>query len=72
MAEPQLTGGSEQDRQDILRLHDKYIDVNTRFDWEGLTPVELEFVRVAIGVKLLECFGKRLDHLAHSPRVGIN
>ena len=36
MAEAQLTGGSEEDRKEILRLHERYIDVNTRFDWEGL------------------------------------
>ena len=34
-----LVGGTEQDRKEILRLHEKYIDVNTRFDWEGLTPL---------------------------------
>ena len=39
MDEPKLTGGTEADRKEILRLHEKYIDVNTRFDWEGLTPL---------------------------------
>ena len=39
MDEAKLTGGSEDDRKEILRLHEKYIDVNTRFDWEGLTPI---------------------------------
>ena len=35
----ELTGGSEADRNEILRLHEKYIDVNTRFDWENLQPI---------------------------------
>ena len=39
MDEAKLVGGSEDDRKEILRLHEKYIDVNTRFDWEGLTPI---------------------------------
>jgi ketosteroid isomerase-like protein len=39
MDDAKLTGGSEADRKEILRLHEKYIDVNTRFDWEGLTPL---------------------------------
>ncbi len=39
MSEAKLTGGTEADRAEILRLHEKYIDVNTRFDWEGLTPI---------------------------------
>src|ERR1700754_3142578 len=39
MSEAKLTGGSEADRKEILRLHEKYIDVNARFDWEGLTPI---------------------------------
>jgi len=39
MAEARLTGGTDEDRKEILRLHEKYIDVNTRFDWEGLTPI---------------------------------
>ena len=34
MDEAKLTGGSEEDRKEILRLHEKYIDVNTRFDTE--------------------------------------
>ena len=39
MNEPKLVGGSEADRKEILRLHEKYIDVNTRFDWENLQPI---------------------------------
>ncbi len=39
MDEAKLVGGNEADREEILRLHEKYIDVNTRFDWEGLTPI---------------------------------
>lgn len=39
MDETKLTGGSEADREEILRLHEQYIDVNTRFDWEALTPL---------------------------------
>jgi len=39
MDEAKLTGGSEADREEILRLHEQYIDVNTRFDWEALTPL---------------------------------
>ena len=35
----QETHGCEEDRKEILRLHEKYIDVNTRFDREGLTPI---------------------------------
>ena len=34
-----LTGGTKEDREEILRLHEKYIDVNTRFDWENLQPI---------------------------------
>jgi hypothetical protein len=39
MREAQLVGGSAEDRQEILRLHERYIDVNTRFDWENLQPI---------------------------------
>ena len=39
MAEARLTGGSEADRSEILRLHERYIDVNTRFDWQNLQPL---------------------------------
>ena len=39
MAEARLTGGSEADRNEILRLHERYIDVNTRFDWQNLQPL---------------------------------
>ena len=39
MSDSKLTGGTEEDRKEILQLHERYIDVNTRFDWEGLTPI---------------------------------
>ena len=39
MSEPKLVGGSEADRAEILRLHERYIDVNTRFDWKNLQPI---------------------------------
>jgi hypothetical protein len=32
MDDAKLVGGSDADRKEILRLHEKYIDVNTRFD----------------------------------------
>jgi ketosteroid isomerase-like protein len=34
-----LMGGSAEDRQAILALHERYIDVNTRFDWDNLQPI---------------------------------
>jgi hypothetical protein len=34
-----LVGGSAEDRNEILRLHDAYLDVNARFDWENLQPL---------------------------------
>ena len=34
-----LVGGTEADRKRIMQLHADYIDVNTRFDWEGLMPI---------------------------------
>jgi hypothetical protein len=39
MSETNLVGGTEEDRKEILRLHEKYIDVNTRFDWQTLQPI---------------------------------
>jgi len=39
MSEAKLVGGTAEDRQAILKLHDDYIDVNTRFDWENLQPI---------------------------------
>src|SRR5258708_18833588 len=36
MTEPNLVGGSAEDRAEILKLQADYIDVNTRFDWENL------------------------------------
>jgi ketosteroid isomerase-like protein len=34
-----LTGGTEEDRTEILRLHDAYLDVNAHFDWGTLQPL---------------------------------
>ena len=31
-----FVGGSAQDRAAILKLHETYIDLNARFDWENL------------------------------------
>ena len=39
MDQTALVGGSEEDRAALLRLHESYIDVNTRFDWVGLEPI---------------------------------
>ena len=39
MSETNLVGGTAEDRKEILRLHEKYIDVNTRFDWQTLQPI---------------------------------
>ena len=39
MNDPKLTGGTKEDRKEILQVHERYIDVNTRFDWEGLAPI---------------------------------
>ena len=36
MDQPTLVGGSDEERQALLRLHDEYIDVNARFDWAKL------------------------------------
>ena len=36
MDQPTLVGGSDEERQALLRLHDEYIDVNSRFDWAKL------------------------------------
>jgi ketosteroid isomerase-like protein len=49
MNEPNLVGGSAEDRAKVLQLHGDYIDANTRFDWpkvEGLfsgTPESVYF-----------------------------
>lgn len=34
-----LVGGSAADHAAILELHERYIDVNTRFDWRTLEPL---------------------------------
>ncbi len=39
MDEPALVGGTQEDRAALLRLHEDYIDVNARFDWEKLEPI---------------------------------
>lgn len=39
MSQTALIGGSAADRQAILALHERYIDVNARFDWENLQPL---------------------------------
>ena len=39
MSEAKLVGGTKEDREEILRLHERYIDVNTRFDWQNLQPI---------------------------------
>ena len=39
MTETNLVGGSADDHQRLLQLHADYIDVNARFDWDGLEPI---------------------------------
>ena len=39
MSEPGLVGGSQQDREQILKLHADYIDANARFDRQMLDPI---------------------------------
>lgn len=39
MSDANLVGGTAEDRAAILKLHEAYIDVNTRFDWENLQPI---------------------------------
>jgi SnoaL-like domain len=34
-----LVGGTDEDRKEILRLHEKYLDLNARFDWQSLQPI---------------------------------
>jgi len=34
-----LVGGTEKDRKEILELHEKYLDLNARFDWQNLQAV---------------------------------
>lgn len=34
--EVNVTGGSEKDRQDVLALHQKYLEANAVLDWETL------------------------------------
>ena len=39
MSEPNLVGGSQADREQILKLHADYLDANARFDWQKLQPI---------------------------------
>src|SRR5919198_5670806 len=39
MSEANLVGGSQRDREQILKLHADYIDANSRFDWQKLEPI---------------------------------
>src|SRR5262245_34482719 len=39
MSEVNLVGGSQRDREQILKLHADYIDANSRFDWQKLEPI---------------------------------
>jgi len=39
MSEPKLVGGSERDREQLLKLHADYIDANTSFDRQKLDPI---------------------------------
>ena len=34
-----LVGGTEKDRKEILELHEKYLVLNARFDWQNLQAV---------------------------------
>jgi len=34
-----VVGGSQRDREQILKLHADYIDANSRFDWQKLAPI---------------------------------
>jgi ketosteroid isomerase-like protein len=39
MSETNLVGGTTEDREQILRLHEDYLDANTRFDWQKLDGI---------------------------------
>ena len=39
MSEPNLVGGSQRDREQILKLHEDYIDANASFDLQKLEPI---------------------------------
>ena len=39
MSDNNLVGGSERDRELILKLHADYIDANSSFDWHKLEPI---------------------------------
>jgi len=39
MPDAKLVGGTQADRDRILKLHEDYIDANARFDWVKLEPI---------------------------------
>jgi hypothetical protein len=39
MSEPNLVGGSQDDREQILKLHEDYIDANAGFDCQKLETI---------------------------------
>lgn len=39
METERLVGGSAEDRATLLALHETYLQLNARFDWEGLQPI---------------------------------
>jgi hypothetical protein len=39
MNDAKLLGGSESDRKKLLHLLDRYIEVNGKFDWDGLKSI---------------------------------
>jgi SnoaL-like domain len=39
MSEPNLVGGSQADREQVLKLHADYLDANASFDWQKLAPI---------------------------------
>jgi hypothetical protein len=34
-----LVGGTDADRKEILNLHERYLDLNARFDWQSLEAI---------------------------------
>src|SRR5262249_4188223 len=39
MSQPSLVGGTQRDLEQILKLHDDYIDANASFDLQKLEPI---------------------------------
>ncbi len=39
MAEPNLVGGSQENREHLLKLHADYLEANARFDLDRLDPI---------------------------------